>query len=226
MKIRVFVLVLATHLLSFFPARGQLAELVAELDLGLFPEGVQASVGGYVETPETGRVFFLASTPSTGQEVWTSDGSPEGTRMLGDLCPGLCARIPPAELVSLGDRIVWIAQVRDGRVAPEEFALWTSDGTPGGTELLLTARQADLAPATGAVFEGAFLFPAGDELWRTDGTAAGTFRLASSVPEASDFLEVQGELYFLTPDALWQSDGTAAGTRQVNALASFEQPRI
>jgi ELWxxDGT repeat protein len=39
--------------------------------------------------PESnGRLFFVASQPGTGREVWTTDGTPTGTGVLTDLMPG------------------------------------------------------------------------------------------------------------------------------------------
>ena len=61
----------------------------------------------------------------------------------------------------------------------------------------------------------------GNELWKTDGTAAGTQLVKDIIPGVggsgkSDFMNVNGTLYFVTADnvdwGLWKSDGTAAGT--------------
>jgi len=58
----------------------------------------------------------------------------------------------------------------------------------------------------------------GQELWRSDGTAAGTFLLADSCPGICggfffwQFAEVGGELYFSRAGELWKSDGSPAGT--------------
>jgi ELWxxDGT repeat protein len=35
-----------------------------------------------------GKVFFTASTPTTGTELWVSDGTNAGTRMVRDIWPG------------------------------------------------------------------------------------------------------------------------------------------
>ncbi|MCB1035745.1 MAG: hypothetical protein KDD47_18130, partial [Acidobacteria bacterium] len=112
------------------PARAQLAELVLELDQGLTPLQAAANLGGYVEAGEPGRLFFTALTLPTGWEVWTTDGTSQGTRILGDFCPGTCPLFDPPALVSLGERVVWIGSL-GGDTRGEDFGLWTSDGTPG-----------------------------------------------------------------------------------------------
>jgi ELWxxDGT repeat protein len=72
------------------------------------------------------------------------------------------------------------------------------------------------------------------ELWKTDGTVAGTQLVADvnsgsdagdgASPEPSDLINVNGELYFAADDGvhgweLWKSDGTAGGTSMVDDLA-------
>src|SRR5690349_1392900 len=66
---------------------------------------------------------------------------------------------------------------------------------------------------------GAFTyFTAGDALWRTDGTAAGTTELARGVEGShlwrfNGYSKVyKGKFYFRSGDELWRSDGTAEGT--------------
>jgi ELWxxDGT repeat protein len=69
---------------------------------------------------------------------------------------------------------------------------------------------------------------AGVELWKTDGTAAGTSRVADITPgagstEIGQTYGFNGALYFSAAvnggeEKLWKSDGTAAGTYQVGDL--------
>ncbi|MGR0480857.1 MAG: ELWxxDGT repeat protein [Candidatus Electronema sp. V4] len=68
----------------------------------------------------------------------------------------------------------------------------------------------------------------GYELWRSDGTAAGTFMVKdiySGATELSLLADVNGVLYFSANDGtngceLWRSDGTAAGTFMVKDIYS------
>jgi ELWxxDGT repeat protein len=84
-------------------------------------------------------------------------------------------------------------------------------------------------------YSGALFFVAWDpehgaELWKTDGTAAGT-ALVSDVNPGPDSSRISGltaaggRLYFAATGGeqgveLWTSDGTAAGTRQVRDIAA------
>src|SRR5688500_16568361 len=69
-------------------------------------------------------------------------------------------------------------------------------------------------------------FSADVEIWKSDGTPAGTSRLATthgqsgsasstgSVPSVRDFVSAGERVYFTVDNQLWISDGTAAGTKQ------------
>ncbi|MBA4852222.1 ELWxxDGT repeat protein [Emticicia sp. BO119] len=71
----------------------------------------------------------------------------------------------------------------------------------------------------------------GEELWRSDGTKAGTFMVKDIKPGSASsdiiqLLNVNGTLYFAAKDAnyiyrLWKSDGTEQGTVMVNSTVSF-----
>jgi ELWxxDGT repeat protein len=83
------------------------------------------------------------------------------------------------------------------------------------------------------VYKGATLFALSDgdfgrELWKTDGTPAGTIMLKDISPGSfssnpSKFIEVDNILYFVANDAahgpeLWRTDGTEEGTRLVKDI--------
>jgi ELWxxDGT repeat protein len=88
-----------------------------------------------------------------------------------------------------------------------------SDGSAGLTRL---AYSFELAAVGGTLFFGAS-DGTSNGLWRTDGTAAGTVRLAELAP--SQLTAVNGTLFFTTDTGgLWKSDGTAAGTVRVAAV--------
>ncbi|MFP2927484.1 HYR domain-containing protein, partial [Pyxidicoccus sp. 3LG] len=90
------------------------------------------------------------------------------------------------------------------------------------------------APASLVVAGGLLYFTADDgtsgrELWRSDGTAAGTFRLRDIAPgtasaAVTSMKPVAGRLFFLANDGTsgsepWVTDGTQAGTYQVKDVA-------
>jgi ELWxxDGT repeat protein len=176
-----------------------------------------------------GLVFFAATDSTNGEELWVSDGTPAGTRVLADLEPGLEGS-QPRSLTLFQGRLFFTASV--GEAGRE---LWTSDGTPAGTFLV---KDLDPRPNRGSephnltLHAGRLLFSAADEehgleLWSTDGTAAGTKLDAEFVPGPDGFLMTHlvsagTHLYFsggppsLAEQGLWISDGTEAGTRRAS----------
>ncbi|NMO13949.1 HYR domain-containing protein [Pyxidicoccus fallax] len=74
----------------------------------------------------------------------------------------------------------------------------------------------------------------GAELWKTDGTEAGTTLVKEFAPgfwssTPSDFTELQGAIYFSAEmdfglQGLWKTDGTAAGTVLVKSFPNLEEP--
>src|SRR5207253_143470 len=108
--------------------------------------------------------------------------------------------------------------------------LWVTNGTAAGTMLLK-----DIYPGTRSSFRSlpVALSPAVNgrtyfaavssgedidtELWTTDGTPAGTYRLKPSLPNfgSRNFAALNGKVYFTAAGGLWETDGTEAGTRMV-----------
>lgn len=179
-------------------------------DLGLEPNRTNSSnVRTIVD--RFGTAFLVADDGIHGGELWRSDGTAAGTRLVADIRPGPESS-NAAGLVVLADRMFFSAD--DGTHGSE---LWVTDGTTSGTRLV-----ADLAPGPAAsfpegltVFRGALFFTAANGLWRSDGTTSGTTLVAQVA--VTNLRAALGMLLFAGNDAvhgteLWSSDGTAAGT--------------
>jgi len=81
------------------------------------------------------RAFLFRDDPVAGTEVWTSDGTIEGTRKLLQSAVG---RRQPATVTSYGGRIFFLWDDGIHGIEP-----WTSDGTPAGTFLLAEVRPGE-----------------------------------------------------------------------------------
>ncbi len=193
----------------------------------------------YSLTDVGGRLFFTADDGKHGQELWTSDGNRSGTVLVKDINPGADGGEydeNPSSLTGVGGRLFFTAD--DGTHGTE---LWTSDGTKAGTVLVK-----DITPGAGGYGErapysltavgGRLFFTADDgthgvELWRSDGTRAGTVLVKDIKPGAggyddyapSSLTNVGGRLFFAADDGthgreLWRSDGTRAGTALVKDI--------
>lgn len=110
-----------------------------------------------------GRLLFAADDGVRGRELWVTDGTPEGTRLVADIRAGAGSSDPWLQAtpfysfdraaLALGDgRAVFLAD--DGVHGREP---WITDGTPEGTRLL-----ADLRPGSaGSGASGFLLGPPG-----------------------------------------------------------------
>ncbi|HMN44593.1 MAG TPA: Ig-like domain-containing protein [Povalibacter sp.] len=189
-----------------------------------------ASSKPYALTPAAGGLLFVADDGVSGAEVWTTDGTSAGTHEVFDIAPGASTSMP-GPFLRLGDFVLF--QANDGSSGRE---LWRSDGTGSGT-----VRVADIAPGSahgspftygdGAVLDGVAYFAANDgthgtELWRSDGTAAGTRMLAelTAGPDSSIILmmgTLADKVIFRMQNGergrLWATDGTAQGTVELRS---------
>lgn len=194
-----------------------------------------------------GLTYFAADDFRHGQELWVTDGTVAGTRIAVDINPGRVVTPPqptvqgvgsaPQELIVLGNRILFFAD--DGE---HGFELWSSDGTPSGSGIVL-----DIVPGPGSPVDN---FPAdrgggtvnvatqlvagagraffvvndrvhGAELWVTDGSTEGTELVRDIMPgrqgsNPSALVVIDGVAVFSACGEsgceVWTSDGTEAGT--------------
>ncbi len=181
------------------------------------------------------QIYFAKYEAATGIELWTSDGTPGGTRLVKDLNAG-SANSNPRYFTDVGGVLYFGANG-----AGSGYNLWRSDGTSSGTVLVkqvdLTAlsekaslaRVADpLVNVRGTLYFSADDGATGPELWKSDGTSSGTVLVKDLAPGGTGsspryLVEVNGNLFFAANDGatntgLWKSDGTATGTVR---LATF-----
>ena len=168
-------------------------------------------------------ILFTVSDVMHGTELWITDGTEGGTRLLKDLCPGACSS-QPQSLTVVGSRIYFGAT--DGVHGLE---LWSTDGTAAGTQMIadLIPGLHGSSPTSLVELGGSLLFMAtdpahGTEIWKSDGTVEGTQLFVDLRPGAESsgvifWTSLGGAFFFLADDGtqgreLWKTDGTPAGT--------------
>lgn len=187
-------------------------------------------------TSVDGNLFFTAIDGS-GRELWVSDGTEGGTNLVKDIESGN-STFGPTSLTAVGDRLFFSADGVDG----EE--LWISDGTEAGTVQVKdihtgtnTFGPNDSNPSLLEVAGDVVYFSAvdsassvnggGQELWRSDGTEAGTFQVADLRTDGQrevNRIHANGStILFSGSDGengfeLWKSDGTSGGTELVKDI--------
>lgn len=176
----------------------------------------------------SGKYIFAGSTTATGTELYITDGTLAGTTLLKDIVPGTVGSLPDGDGASLNGYIYFTAETpAEGR------ELWRTNGTPAGTTFVK-----DIVPgAAGSNYkDGYHLFSSGTylllmartpssgvELWRSDGTEAGTVFLKDINANGSDssganlFYLLNNLVLFVANDGIhgyeiWKTDGSGVGT--------------
>jgi ELWxxDGT repeat protein len=200
----------------------------------------------YGLTSFRGALLYVNDDGAHGSELYRSDGTQAGTVLIKDINPGPKSSAIGALSYSNENAAPFVFRnvayfTADDGVHRD--ALWRTDGTTTGTYMVRdfsAPSTTDLGTIPGSkpehfVAAGNVLFfectsPSSDrpEVWRTDGTSAGTFRISDTVsvkisdytgPRAPASAAIGSTLYFVHQGfdgvELWKSDGTLAGTMKI-----------
>ena len=83
-----------------------------------------------------GTMFFSALEPSTGYELWKTDGTTAGTKLIKDIVPGWGSSTITKPVVY--KNVLYFGGAANGNRT--DIELWKSDGTANGTARLLDIR--------------------------------------------------------------------------------------
>jgi ELWxxDGT repeat protein len=140
-----------------------------------------------------GALYFAADDAALGRELWKSNGTASGTTLFKDLNPGSGSG-SPGSLTNVNNALYFSAD--DGSTGTE---LWRSNGTAAGTDLVKdlepgsylgqeigyvsSSSPSYLTDVNGTLYFTAFTAQYGTELWKSDGTAAGTVLVEDIDPQ-------------------------------------------
>ncbi|MFN7735346.1 MAG: ELWxxDGT repeat protein [Pirellula sp.] len=177
-----------------------------------------------------GEYYFAANDGVVGQELWKTDGTPEGTVVVSEVSPGP-SWSSPDRLTLLNDKLYFV-----NYAAEDKIGLWVTDGSTEGTKEVRSFQYptsgpyyvsplSELVVANGNLYFQGYDLGTGSELWKSDGTPDGTVLVADSIPGSEGisphFLMSDGmKVYFAgnTPEngmEPWVSDGTSANTKMI-----------
>lgn len=161
-----------------------------------------------------GFLYFVAYEPTTGYELWRTDGTSLGTTLVADIAPGAASGWPLL-WASLGTRLIFTADV----TGSGDYEPWYSEGTAATTAILKDIRGGGLtsSPDAPRVIGSKIVFVARDgaqrQPWVTDGTPVGTVKLSTDVVSASVYFVKGGSYaYYLS--------GTDIRAANVDTLAA------
>jgi ELWxxDGT repeat protein len=163
-------------------------------------------------TPVGSSLYFSAKSASSGEDLFKTDGTAANTVRVANVqgVNGL------GGLVNVSGQLFF---------TPDNQSLWKTVGL-GDTAMLVSELNPgadyprNLTNVNGTVFFSSFA-----EIWKSDGTAAGTVPLTNVGDDAFNFFDMDGTLYFsggstFSGDGyeLWKSDGSASGTFMVKDI--------
>lgn len=160
--------------------------------------------------------YFIARDDTNGLELWTSDGTAQGTKVVKDINPSAADAYP--QNLTLYNNKLYFAAFNGVTVN-----LWATNGTEAGTQMVT-----DVVPGVTTPFMVAgsrLYFPGvtdstGDELWAVNGNTVYQVKdvyPGSGSSNISNMINVNGRLYFTADDGehgaeLWKTNGTADST--------------
>lgn len=180
------------------------------------------------------KIYFSGITAASGKELWVTDGTDGGTLQVKDIYAGATGSVP-RNLFVFNNNVYFFA-----KTTADGVELWKSDGTSAGT-----SEVKDINPGSGNSYNSTYTsfftnnnilyFDAYDgthgiEIWKTDGTSAGTVLLkdidaGADSSLADNFTAYGTSVIFSAKDAthgteLWKTDGTSAGTVLISDIVS------
>ena len=165
---------------------------------------------------EGDRLYFTGCLPTTGCELWSSDGTIPGTGPLAEIAPG-----PPSanvvELTAAAGQAFALTREEDG-----SRSLWIVDPSRAA-RLVGALGQARSLISTGA----RAYFVAGGQVWASDATALGTGPVATFVVnDVGPLTAIDGQVYVAADDGkygpeLWRVTAGLPPRRLTNFRAKY-----
>ena len=193
------------------------------------PEPNSSSPGDL--TAFDGQVYFAAFTPDYGRELWASDGTTGGTRLVADLLyvsePDHIISSIPRRFVVINDALYFVAWAEQTEVE-KIFRIDDNSSEPlqvgGATPIryYAGAEVTDMEVINGILYYGSYSYtPSAGASIALRSLSGSTDQFIRSFGQnetaIGEFTNVNGTLYFAADDGrtgveVWRSDGTPGGT--------------
>lgn len=199
-------------------------------------KNINSSEQGYNSTlPKTvgDKIFFIGTTQEHGSELWITDIACQNTFLVKDIYEGPASSYVDLKSSVILDSILFFI-ANDG----SKERLWRSNGTKAGTYYIENIQTPWSFESKLLCSMGGYIYFAGSqiisydhrgtELYKTDGTTAGTSLVKDIAPgllhsAPNSLTSFDNILYFSASDningeELWRSDGTPEGTYMVKDI--------
>lgn len=174
------------------------------------------------------HLFFFTEDPCYGIELFVTDGTTDGTRLVKDIFPGESTSMGfPINFAAFQNELYFVAN--DGATG---FEIWKSNGTVSGTNritdfpLAYNSQYSFSSPSqlTTAQNQLYFLTDNRRQLWAINSTGSvdliQSFNNNNSGQEITTIIPTSSNTtYFITSDlSIWKTDGTNQGTMLLGNL--------
>ncbi|KAF2339052.1 T9SS type A sorting domain-containing protein [Flavobacterium nitrogenifigens] len=166
-----------------------------------------------------GKLIFEASEADTGREIWESDGTTSGTKLIKDIYPGLESSVTGLETGTAINNIFYF-------IAKDESSsgeIWKTDGTEAGTVKVtnfIDGRTSSLTAVGNSIY---FLIQEEYKLqvWKTDATTGVSVLIKDNMPiwntpsfqgKCNNTFIFTFQPYGTNDSRVWRSNGTSEGT--------------
>lgn len=185
-------------------------------------------------TPYNNKTYFSCYHDSFGWELWVTDGTQNGTKLLKDIIPGTDGSNANTFIPYNGKLYFFATSGSNNR-----YELWETDGTANGTKSVSDLGGDADPPNYWTVYNNKIYLNLNDSasitrLWVSDGTKNGTKPMfahnkKSGCNAPDEFITYKNKLYFSalndsTGRELWVSDGTPAGTKMLKDIIPGNLP--
>lgn len=200
-----------------------------------FRSGTEGSDADLFTLVQNDKVVFAAKSPTEGIEPWITDGTPEGTLIIGDIAPGV-ANSNPADFTDAGPEKFFFtagtsALGRELYIVDSGGPTLLKDINEEGNSL---ASNLFWNASSNTLFFAAQASSGNVELWKSNGTELGTVLVKDlnggslNNPESvgsnpAGFVAIGSTVYFAATSfnngrELYKSDGTPGNTEIVKDI--------
>ncbi len=165
------------------------------------------------------KVIFTAKTKANGVELWTSDGTPNGTTLLADIAPGTIDGVL-VNSASYNSLLVFNNKFYFTSFNGSNFLMWETDGTLQGTKPVKNMDLNHQLPSNLTIYKNELYFTSTFRgLYKIENETGNVKNIISGL-SVYNLLATEKYLYCIDSETLWISEGSAEKSKKIFDISS------